>query len=425
MNLDDLTFSPNQRAVLAHAVNDKTSVFAGGATRSGKSFGAMVSFAIFLCRQKQTYDHLLAGLTIESVMRNLGYDLIVFLNAIDGVTATHTSYVGSRIVVDNGKALQTVWVCGAGDLKRSRERIQGATFMGCVLDELTILPRDFFFYAWSRMSETGCKLWATFNPESPSHYVLREIINEKEKFDGDVYSFRLRDNPTLDEKTIKRFESSFTGIFLERFIQGRWCSATGNCFPHWEVTEASAHKPCRWLFAMDWACSGTLAVLAISVQGRRAIVAHELTHNGALEGALTDAETVSRLGQWYRTLDINKAPTGTIIYVDPSCPSGFKKLLRIGGWQVRNADNRVDVGVMTTAGVLARGEVKINFRCVNLLREIENYTWSQHHAELGKDKPTESCEDHHVDALRYFVQSDLARTGLLAKPIRLRSVLCR
>ena len=180
MNLKNLTFSPPQLDVLRHSVNEKTSMFAGGAVRSGKSFSVMISFAIWLIGQKDKYDHILSGLTIESAMRNVGYDLIDYLNSIEGVTASYTSYVGSKILVSVGSVQQVIWLCGAGDIK-ARKRIQGATFKGVVLDELTIMPKDFFYYVWSRMSVSGAKMWCSFNPENPGHYVLREVLQNKEK----------------------------------------------------------------------------------------------------------------------------------------------------------------------------------------------------------------------------------------------------
>ena len=114
-------------------------------------------------------DHLIAGRTVESVMRNVvecpGGLLEVF---------TELGYE-PRILVKNGQRLEVptdsgtlrAYITGASD-RRSHMRIQGATLGGLLLDEGPLVPEPFWRMVWSRLSVEGAKAWVTLNPESPS-----------------------------------------------------------------------------------------------------------------------------------------------------------------------------------------------------------------------------------------------------------------
>ena len=397
-----LTLSDKQSDVITFAARPETTLLTGGAVRSGKSFSVMMSFALWLISQKTKNDHAVVGQSIESIMRNMGFDFIDTVNRMPGCSAHFDRTYGTRIVVF-GKSEQYVWIIGANDL-RARKRIQGSTLKGLVVEELTLLPKDFFWMAWSRLSVDGAKMWASYNPEGPSHWVKKEVVDQPESFDGREIKFCMRDNPTLSEKVIERYEKSFTGHFRRRLIEGQWAAASGACYPMWELTDKDLPEgksmPNVHL-AIDWAVSGTLAVLLITRKRRKAVVADEFYHEGRTEGLLTEIQVADKIHAWWGQ---KKLKAVVYAWVDPTTPSTFKRLLRERGFTVRNADNSVVPGIVTTAKRLSIGEIKIHKRCKNLQTELAGYVWDDAAAEKGEDKPIKSS-DHGCDALRYFAHS--------------------
>lgn len=403
-------FSQRQVEVLAHAEAGNTSLFAGGAVRSGKSHAVLLSFAIWTAALPKRYDHAVVGQSVEAVMRNMGFDFIDAVNAIKGASARIDKTFGTRIVV-KGKAEQSIWIIGANDAK-ARRRIQGSTLKGLVVEELALLPEDFFNMAWARLSESNAKMWASYNPEGPAHWAKRRVIDRADDYGGKVLHFRMRDNPSLDDEVLARYERSFHGHFYRRYISGEWAAAEGACYPDWEVTDDDFQHGTSHL-AIDWAASGTLACLQIRARGRQAVVTDEMYHEGKTEGLMNEIDVAARIATW--------AGRPMPCWIDPSAPNSFKNLLRRKGLLVRGADNDVVPGIVTTAGRLASGEVKIHRRCEKLQTELSSYVWDDAASEKGEDKPLKKA-DHGCDALRYWAHST-GKAYRAMKPARVREAL--
>ena len=388
-----MELSEPQKAVLRHANGESTSLFAGGAVRSGKSFSITLSFTIWLLSQTERHDHAIVGQSIESIMRNVGFDFLDMVERLGG-EARLDKQIGTRIVVGE----QNVWLIGANDAK-ARRRIQGSTLKGLVVEELTLLPKDFFWMAWSRLSVAGARMWASYNPEGPSHWAKREVVDVADTFDGSCQRFFMKDNPTLTAEVIKRYENSFTGHFYKRLIAGEWAAAAGACFPEWAETTEDGVPGGRWHLALDWAASGTLAALAIHSKGRDGIVVHEHYHTGRTDGLLTEQEAADMVCAWWPT---NRM--GVPAWIDPATPASFKRLLREAGFVLKSADNDVVPGIITTSGRLKNETVRIHERCTELKTELSGYIWDDVAAEHGEDKPVKKA-DHGCDALRYWAHS--------------------
>ena len=91
------------------------------------------------------------------------------------------------------------------------------------------------------------------------------------------------------------------------------------------------------------------------------------------------------------------------VYMDPSAES-FALELRRRGVHVVKADNDVFNGIQTTSTMLRNGQVVICSECVNLIREVQTYTWDSKKALKGDDEPVKR-DDHACDALRYALHT--------------------
>lgn len=414
-------FSQNQRRVFEHALAENTSMFAGGAVRSGKSFATVVAFASWVCTETRGYDYGFVGQSIETVMRNIGFDFIEISRKL-GFPAELRKDVGTRIVfpLRNGES-HNMWIFGANDAK-ARKRIQGATLKGLVVEELPLLPKDFFFMAWSRLSVSGAKMWASYNPEGPAHWAKRQVIDRCSEFEGKVVNFQMQDNPTLDQKTIDRYKKSFTGHFKERYIRGIWAGATGLIFPEWQVCDEKPFPEGQYAISLDWGVSSVFCALMINYNGLRDVkVIDELYYDARESGQpRTESQHLDALKAWARRhmADFRHC----FLYVDPNTPSSFKQLLKKEGFRLRHADNDVNIGLMVTSNRLEVGNIKIcRDKCKRLAEEMLGYIWDEKCTDKGEDKPLK-VNDHACDALRYFAYST-GKINKYMKPTKVREVL--
>lgn len=106
------------------------------------------------------------------------------------------------------------------------------TLAGAYVDELTQIPEDFFRMLLSRLSEPKAKLYATTNPDTPTHWVKTDIIDNT-NIDKQVWHFTFDDNEILRRKNqeyfdeLKREYQSMGEVYYQRFIMGLWVLAEG------------------------------------------------------------------------------------------------------------------------------------------------------------------------------------------------------
>lgn len=106
------------------------------------------------------------------------------------------------------------------------------TLAGAYVDELTQIPEDFYRMLLSRLSVKGAKLYATTNPDTPTHWVKLDII-DNENIDKKVWSFTFDDNEILKRENEEYFENlrreyqSMGEVYYQRFILGLWVLAEG------------------------------------------------------------------------------------------------------------------------------------------------------------------------------------------------------
>ena len=405
--------SEKQKQVMAHGAGSDTVCFAGGAIRSGKTTACTLGMALWILKNGMDHSHALIGQSVETAMRNAGFDMLDHFHAL-GVNAEFSRSLGSCITIPYDGKETRLWIFGA-DNERSSRRIQGATLKGLMVEELAILPESFWQMAWGRLSVEGAKCWATYNPEGPMHWCKQKVVDRVDKFRGHVVDFRMRDNPSLSEEILRRYDESYVGHWHARMILGQWAGATGLIFPYWTAEDKPPEG--KLTLALDWASASVFAAIAIFSQGKKHNVYSELYFDARESSPRTEQEHFDSLEAWVKTF--SESLRGKIIYVDPATPNTFKRLLRTSGAFVRNGDNDVLPGLITTATRLQREEITIG-NCPKLKEELGGYQWDAKAADIGEDKP-QKTHDHACDALRYFAHST-GKIGRLIKPTTVRSI---
>ena len=203
--------------------NDKRINLLTGSVRSGKTYVSLLKWAIFVGMMPENSEFLMTGKTLTSLKRNclgLLQDLVGSDNFTYSISQKSAKLFG-----------RIIWLEGAND-DRAESKIRGMTLAGAYVDELTQIPEDFYKMLLSRLSVKGAKLYATTNPDAPSHWVKVDII-DNEEIEKMVWNFTLDDNEILKKENEEYFENlkkeyqSMGGVFYDRFILGLWVLAEG------------------------------------------------------------------------------------------------------------------------------------------------------------------------------------------------------
>lgn len=191
-----------------------------GSVRSGKTYISLLKWAIFVGSMPKDYEFLMVGKTIIALKRNC-------LNLLKELVGDNFEFsISSKSGILFGRR---IWLEGASD-DRAESKIRGLTLGGAYVDELTQIPLDFYKMLLSRLSLKNAKLYATTNPDVPTHWVKTEII-DNDKINKKVWSFTLDDNEILKKENQEYFDNlkaeyeSMGGVFYQRFILGLWVLA--------------------------------------------------------------------------------------------------------------------------------------------------------------------------------------------------------
>ena len=213
----------NPKQLLFLTYDDNRINLLTGAVRSGKTYISLLKWALFVGRMPISDEFIMVGKTITSLKRNcLGLltELVGSNNFSYSISQKSAKLFG-----------RTVWLEGAND-ERAESKIRGMTLAGAYVDELTQIPFEFYTMLLSRLSVKNAKLYATTNPDAPTHWVKTEII-DNDQIDKKVWNFQFDDNVILKNENQEYFDNlrkeyeSMGDVFLQRFIFGNWVLAEG------------------------------------------------------------------------------------------------------------------------------------------------------------------------------------------------------
>ncbi len=216
---DKLIFTPKQQelmAMLKHGELHRLNLLEGS-VRSGKTWISLILWAMWIAQRPGEHLYMMTGKTLQTLKRNCLMplqELVGENNFTFSYNAKEGRLFGRKIMLE-----------GANDVK-SENKIRGITLGGAYADELTLYPEDFFVMLLSRLSVPGAKFIGTTNPDKPGHW-LREKYMENKDANMLCVKFLIDDNTTLDSNYVASIKKEYQGVFYDRFILGKWCSAEG------------------------------------------------------------------------------------------------------------------------------------------------------------------------------------------------------
>ena len=395
--MNKFAFTEKQKAFISDWKHDrlKRINILEGSVRSGKTFSSLIMWALWLATRPADGKYLMVGRTLTTLKRNC----LEPLQALLGEDNMHMSIPAKRAEIFG----RHVDLEGAANAL-SENKIRGVTLSGAYVDELTLLPEDFFTMLLSRLSTEGAKLFGTTNPDSPRHWLK---VNFLDKPGLDIYriKFLLDDNTTLPPDYIENLKREYTGVFYRRFILGDWVAAEGAIYPMFDLSKHVSDKVPEKLYmhwiAADIGHTNPTAFLRLAAgDDGRIWVVDEYYHMADKSGAKSPKQYARDM----QTFAL-KGPSPDAVIIDPAA-EGFILQLRedAPSLRIKRADNTVLEGIQLVSSAIDAGVLMIHPRCKHLIDEIQGYSWDAKAQQRGEDKPVKT-NDHACDALRYALMA--------------------
>lgn len=393
-------FSDKQKQILKFPYMGKTALICDGAIRSGKTSIMSLSFILWAMGSFSGCSFGICGKTVISAERNVIKPLLGIKYLREHFIVRFTNHI---LTVSKGERTNTFYVFGGKD-ESSYQLIQGITLAGVLLDEVALMPESFVNQALARCSVEGSKFWFNCNPEHPEHWFYKEWILGAEKHDAMHLHFQLDDNPSLSEKIKQRYHNSYTGVFYDRYILGRWVIAEGLVYPMFDkelhTYKAEPQERGRWYVSIDYGTVNPFSAgLWYATKDKAYRVAEYYWDSRSKGGQKTDEEYYTALEKLLAGKSIE------YIVIDPSAASFIECIRRHGRYRVKQAVNDVVDGIRVTSTLLKGGCLLLHESCKDSIREFSMYSWDN---KANDDKPIKEY-DHAMDDIRYFCNTVLQR----------------
>lgn len=395
-----MPISNQQMKILAFPYTKYDALICDGAVRSGKTSIMMFSFVEWAMREFNGQRFGVCGKTVDSCTKNI----ITPFTAMSLAKERYTiKWRRSEKILEIRKGSAVNWfeVFGGKD-ESSQDLIQGRTLAGVLLDEVALMPRSFVEQALARCSVEGAKMWFSCNPNSPRHWFYVEWIKKAKERNALYLSFKMSDNPSLSEATLKRYENMYTGIFYQRFVLGKWVIAEGLVYDFGEenITDEIPEGG-RYYISCDYGTVNPFSIGLWCVDGEKnAVRIKEYYFNSRAEQKQkTDEEYYIELERLAGEHKIDW------VVVDPSAASFIECIRRHKKFRVAPANNSVLDGIRYTANCLRSGQIKIHRSCEACINEFGLYSWDD---KASEDKVIKE-NDHAMDDTRYFAYTVLRK----------------
>lgn len=411
----DGVFSPQQIRFLASWKRRKHTILSG-AVSAGKTFISLWAFLLAVKIAPKGGQIVMIGRTLGTLDTNVMQ--LLMSEQIFGRLALQVKYTsGAKTAKILGR---TVYLYGAGD-SNAETKIRGMTVALAYVDEATLLPEAFWNMLITRLRVKGARLMATTNPDSRNHWLRKKWILQGDKTQTQHFAFTMDDNPSLEPEYVALQKASFSGVFYERFILGKWVAAAGAVYRDYDDRRHTIRREdlppldrCLSI-GIDYGTTNTTAAVLLAITKERVprlVVLGSWGYNAAdhLGVTMPDVELSRMLRSWAD--DNGDAPkfhdgayvTPEFWFLDPSAAS-MRAQLAADDQITWKADNRVLRGIADISNLLARDRILfVQGACDGILGEITEYSWDPKKSAEGLDEVLKE-NDHFMDALRYAVRS--------------------
>lgn len=395
-------FSAKQKQILSFPTTDYTALICDGAVRSGKTSVMSFSFVIWAMHTFNDHNFAICGKSVQSAVRNVIRPLESMTYFENEGFSLKYNIAEHRLTIRRGNVENFFYVFGGKD-ESSYTLIQGITLAGVLLDEVALMPRSFVEQALARCSVCGSRFWFNCNPENPNHWFYKEWIQDAKSKNALHLHFLMEDNPSLTKDILERYKSTYSGVFYDRYVLGKWRIAEGLIYPMFDKNKHiidDLPKAGSYYISIDYGTHNPFSAGLWCLSNDKAYRIDEYYYSGRdTEKPKTDEEYYKELEKLAGDRYIEK------IIIDPSASSFIECIKRHGRFSVRHADNDVLNGIRRVSGLLNNGMLLFSPKCEATIEEFGLYSWDDRQQQ---DKPIKE-NDHAMDDIRYFTNTILKK----------------
>lgn len=415
--------SKKQRSILAFPFTSFDALICDGSIRSGKTVFMMLGFVDDAMRRFKNQRFGICGKTVDSTIKNIVMPYM------------QTVYANEKYVLEWKRADKVLEVTGNGTTnlfevfggkdESSFQLIQGRTLAGVLLDEVALQPRSFVEQALARCSVEGSKLWFNCNPDNPAHWFHQEwVLKAKEKNALHLH-FELRDNPSLSEKIIARYEKMYSGVFYLRYIKGLWVAAEGAIYtPYCDdesrfIRTVDRKDIIRSIIGVDYGGNGSAtAFVCIGVlKGYKGVaVLREYYHKGIVTPTQQEDAFVAFARECAEDYGTRECYCDS---AEQTLIAGFRAAVRKAGlhMEINNAKKGEIIDrIRFTLRLMGRGAFFVDAGCKHLREALSSAVYDGKHKTEDRRLDDGSTNIDSLDAMEYAMEpvmkDIIAKSGL-------------
>ena len=378
-----------------------------GSVRSGKTFVTNLKWIEYV-KTGPKGKLLMSGRTKESLKENVLDDI---LDIVGEENFDYKEQKGELVLF--GRKIE---IRGA-EKADAEKAIRGRTYAGWYGDEITIQHKEFVKQAITRCSVQGAQIFWTTNPDHPDHFILNDFIKNPVMRDEGIsksWHFLMKDNATLTTDYIRMIESSYSGVFYDRMIMGKWVLAKGVVYkdfykpevmriPHNQIIEMCRQgKFVDYIAGVDWGFTHPMVglILGVTLDNQYYVVAEYYRTEQLTED----------LAAWFLQWEAFFKRKIRILYCD-SAEADRIKIMRIHKLNAKGADKAINAGLNSVMSTMRANRFHMSDAAESLHLEFGKYRYpdkdeivnTKNHTD-PKDLPIDA-DNHAMDAIRYVIHN--------------------
>lgn len=282
------------------------------------------------------------------------------------------------------------------------------------------------------------QIFTATNPDGPTHWMY-DLFYRDPPEDASTYEMTLYDNPGVDEAYVRRLENNLSGIYRERYLEGKWVGAEGLIYDEYQPSEHLLHPddlPGDWTVRRQstFSATGERCYWAEPPRNWRVYRAIDFGYTNPFVcqwWARSPDDTLVMFREIYQTErriaehaeEINRLTdqTWSVTKSFADHDAEGRETLNREGISTVNADKNVLDGIQAVKSRLAlddRGQADLYLmegarvhkpdpqlvmdgRTLKTVDEISGYVWDD---DSEDDEPVKE-NDHGMDSMRYLVYS--------------------
>jgi phage terminase large subunit len=266
------------------------------------------------------------------------------------------------------------------------EKIKSTEWNVIWAEEATEFKYDDYLVLKTRLSAPTKKinqLILSFNPISSLHWIKQRVVDVEKEVDEIVSNYK--DNPFLSQDYIDILLSlnEQDKNYARVYVDGEWGSLDHIIYANWGIVNNIPTFD-RTIYGCDFGYNAQTAITECGLITN--------TNDVYLTEKLYRSEMTNKdLIGWIK----NNLPSGSIIFCDSAEPNRIAEMKQ-AGINARQSDKSVKDGI----DFCRRKKLLIDSNSINLIKEIQSYTYKTDRAGQVLDEPVK-FNDHLCDSFRY------------------------